>query len=118
MRLPGLEEQRGDAVLFYKGSTPDPRTSAQSVMSNPMNTKPDAPESTPATEPEESFQDIFSQYEKSHARKPEGGPQSREGTVIALTADAIIIDIGFKSEGLLPLAEMHSAPVKPGDKLA
>lgn len=86
-------------------------------MSNPMNSKPEAPESTPADEPVESFQDLFAEYEKSHARKPEAGLQSREGTVIALTADAIILDIGFKSEGLLPLAEMRGANVKPGDKL-
>ena len=99
-------------------------------MSDPMNlepieSKPKLPESTPtreaasepATEKEESFQDIFSEYEKSHARRPEAGSQSREGTVVSITADAIILDIGFKSEGLLPLPEMHGAPVKPGDKL-
>ena len=99
-------------------------------MSDPINlepieSKPEPPESTPtreaapepATEKEESFQDIFSEYEKSHARKPEAGSQSREGTVVSITADAIILDIGFKSEGLLPLPEMHGAPVKPGDKL-
>ena len=81
------------------------------------NPDPEVPESTPASEPEESFQDIFSEYEKSHARKPAGDNQSREGTVITVTADSIILDVGFKSEGLLPLAEMRGAPVKPGDKL-
>jgi small subunit ribosomal protein S1 len=72
--------------------------------------------SAPASEPEESFGEIFSQYEKSHARKPEAD-QSREGTVISVTADSVILDIGFKSEGLLPLPELHGAPIKPGDKL-
>jgi small subunit ribosomal protein S1 len=97
-------------------------------MSDPNNLEPmksEAEASTSAgepvgasvSEPEESFRDIFSEYEKSHARKPEAGAQSREGTVIAVTADSFILDIGFKSEGLLPLAEMHGAPVKPGDKL-
>ena len=90
---------------------------AQSAMSNPLNSKPDAPESTPPDEPTESFKDIFSEYEKSHARKPEAGSQRREGTVVALTADAVILDIGFKSEGLLPLAELAGATMKPGDKL-
>ncbi len=113
------------------GFTPQiPERCAQSIMSDPMNlepieSKPKLPESTPtreaasepATEKEESFQDIFSEYEKSHARRPEAGSQSREGTVVSITADAIILDIGFKSEGLLPLPEMHGAPVKPGDKL-
>ncbi|MFY9674508.1 MAG: 30S ribosomal protein S1 [Terriglobales bacterium] len=65
---------------------------------------------------EESFGEIFSQYEKSHARKPEAD-QSREGTVIAVTADSVILDVGFKSEGLLPLPELRGAPIKPGDKL-
>jgi len=68
------------------------------------------------SQPEESFGEIFSQYEKSHARKPEAD-QSREGTVISVTADSVILDIGFKSEGLLPLPELRGAPVKPGDKL-
>ncbi len=93
---------------------PDPKNL---VSANP---DPEVPESTPASEPasetEESFQKIFSEYEKSHARKPEAD-QSREGTVISVTADSVILDIGFKSEGLLPLPEMRGAPVKPGDKI-
>ncbi len=86
-------------------------------MSNPANPNPDAPELTTAEEPTESFQDIFSEYEKNHARKPEADTQRREGTVVALTADAVILDIGFKSEGLLPLGELAGSTVKPGDKL-
>ncbi len=72
--------------------------------------------SATASEPEVSFGEIFSEYEKSHARKPEAD-QSREGTVISVTVDSVILDIGFKSEGLLPLPELRGAPVKPGDKL-
>ncbi|MGA2003429.1 MAG: S1 RNA-binding domain-containing protein [Terriglobales bacterium] len=86
-------------------------------MSDPVNSNPDAPEPTTSPEPEESFKDLFSAYEKSHARKSEGGPQRREGTVIAVKEGSVILDIGFKSEGLLPIAEMRNAPVKPGDKL-
>jgi small subunit ribosomal protein S1 len=87
-------------------------------MPDPENLNPDAPEPTPAEEPTESFQDIFSEYEKTHARKPESGAPRREGTVVALTADSIILDIGFKSEGLLPLAAMPAGShVKPGDKM-
>jgi small subunit ribosomal protein S1 len=86
-------------------------------MSDPENVNPTTPESTPAEEPAESFQEIFSQYEKSHTRKREPGAQSREGTVIAVTAEAIILDIGFKSEGLLPLSAVPAGSVKPGDKI-
>jgi small subunit ribosomal protein S1 len=87
-------------------------------MPSPMNTNPDTPESTPAEEPTESFEEIFSEYEKTHARRPETGAPSREGTVIALTADSVILDIGFKSEGLLPLTALPAGTtLKPGDQL-
>ena len=87
-------------------------------MSNPA-----APGSAPASEsaesfPTESFKDIFSEYEQSHSRKREPGAQGREGTVIAVTADSIILDIGFKTEGVLPLTAFPAdKPPKPGDKV-
>jgi small subunit ribosomal protein S1 len=74
-------------------------------------------ESVP-TEPIESFKDIFSEYEQSHSRKSESGSQRREGTVVSLTADSVILDIGFKTEGVLPLTAFPAdKPPKPGDKL-
>ncbi|MGA2236375.1 MAG: 30S ribosomal protein S1 [Terriglobales bacterium] len=87
-------------------------------MSNPA-----APGSAPASEsaesfPTESFKDIFSEYEQSHSRKREPGAQGREGTVIAVTADSIVLDIGFKTEGVLPLTAFPAdTPPKPGDKV-
>jgi small subunit ribosomal protein S1 len=98
-------------------NTSDPNTSEANTSN------PDAPERTPATEPTESspaesFKDIFSEYEQSHSRKSEAGNQRREGTVIALTADSIILDIGFKTEGVLPLSAFPpDKPPKPGDKV-
>jgi small subunit ribosomal protein S1 len=69
-------------------------------------------------EPEESFGELFSQYEKAHARKPksEQGPRQIEGTVVAVSADSVVLDIGFKSEGILALAAFENGAVKPGDK--
>src|SRR5580658_2851240 len=92
-------------------------------MSNPAIPNQEIPESS--TEPTESFSELFSQYEKSHARKRsgEGGSKQLEGTVIAVSADSVFLDIGFKSEGILPLADFQSAgetakpAVKKGDKL-
>jgi small subunit ribosomal protein S1 len=84
---------------------------------------PDAPEPAPATEPTESspaesFKDIFSEYEQSHSRKSEAGNPRREGTVIAVTADSVVLDIGFKTEGVLPLAAFPpDKPPQPGDKV-
>ena len=91
---------------------PDANTSEASALN------PSTPESAPATEPVESFKDIFSEYEQSHSRKQEAGAQGREGTVIAVTADSIILDIGFKTEGVLPLTAFPAdKPPKPGDKV-
>jgi small subunit ribosomal protein S1 len=80
---------------------------------------PNTSESQPVTETSESFADAFSQYEKSHSRKPEDASRAREGTVIAVTADSVLVDFGYKSEGIFLLTEFQNdrEPPKPGDKL-
>ena len=79
-------------------------------MPNPEN-----PESQPGVESTESFGDILSQYQKSHSRKTEGSKQL-QATVIALNAESVFFDIGYKSEGILPLAALQGETLKPGDK--
>src|SRR5664279_2942572 len=83
-------------------------------MSNPS-----IPDSQPTAEPDESFGELLSQFEQSHSHKAEDGSRQIEGTVIAVSAESVFLDIGFKSEGILPLAAFQSAgeEVKPGDKL-
>ncbi len=80
---------------------------------------PNIPESPPTSEPDESFDQILSQYEQSHSRKAEDGGKQLEGTVVVVSGESVFLDIGFKSEGILPLAAFQSAgeTVKPGDKL-
>ena len=95
-----------------------PMNSSNPSTSDPNKSNPNGLESTPANEPAESFKDIFSEYEQSHSRKSEPGAQGREGTVIAVTADSIVLDIGFKTEGVLPLTAFPAdKPPKPGDKV-
>jgi small subunit ribosomal protein S1 len=86
-------------------------------MSNPSTPEPKiTAESTSA--PDESFGELLSQYDKSHSRKREDGSKQLVGTVIVITGDSIFLDIGFKSEGILPLAVLSGGEtVKPGDKL-
>ncbi len=74
----------------------------------------------PSADAEPSFGDMLSQYEKSHSRKREGGGKQLVGTVVAISGDAVVLDIGFKSEGTLPLADLQTAgqTAKPGDKLS
>jgi small subunit ribosomal protein S1 len=78
---------------------------------------PNTPEIQASTETTESFKDVLKEYERAQ-RKPQAGGGGREGTVIAVTSDSIVLDIGFKTEGILPLsAELNGQTVKPGDKL-
>src|SRR6202167_3735335 len=82
--------------------------------SHPDNTEPES-----SAESGESFGAIFSEYEQSHARQGEGGSRQIEATVIAVSAEQVFLDIGYKTEGVLPLAPFQSGneAVKPGDKL-
>lgn len=77
---------------------------------------PNAPntDSQPA-ETTQSFGDILTQFQKSHSHRTEGGKQL-EGTVIAVTDEAVFFDIGYKSEGILPLTALQGESLKPGDK--
>ncbi len=83
-------------------------------MSNPST-----PDAQPDSESTESFDQILSQFEQSHSRKAGEGGKQLEGTVVTVTADSVLLDIGFKSEGILPLSNFQSAgeSVKPGDKI-
>jgi small subunit ribosomal protein S1 len=77
----------------------------------------EAPESqSPAEEPSpnESFESLFNEYERSHARHPDSGKQI-EGTVVSVSPEQVFIDIGFKIEGVLPASETE--PLKPGDRV-
>jgi small subunit ribosomal protein S1 len=76
------------------------------------------PDSQTNSEPVESFADILSQYEQtsSHAGEERRG---FNGTVVAVTAESVLVDIGFKTEGILPLADFTQAgeTVKRGDRI-
>src|SRR5271157_3750138 len=79
---------------------------------------PSIPEPQATPEPTESFEDILAGYEQTHSRQAEDGSKQLEGTVVAVSAESVFLDIGYKSEGILPLAAFQSAgeSVKPGDK--
>jgi small subunit ribosomal protein S1 len=78
------------------------------------------PDSQPTNETAESFGDILSQYEQATSRKPEERGQGLKGTVIAVSAESVFLDIGYKTEGIIPLAEFQAAgeTAKPGDKIS
>ncbi len=79
---------------------------------------PNIPESPVVSEPNESFGNILSQFEQDHTVKRAEG--AREATVVSVSADSVVLDVGLKTEGVLPLLELqkHRASVNPGDRLA
>jgi len=76
---------------------------------------PETPDTQPSPESTRSFADILSQFQKTHSHKVEGGRQL-EATVLAVTDESIFFDIGYKSEGILPVTALQGQTVKPGDK--
>jgi len=60
--------------------------------------------------PDSSFAEILTQFEQSH-RQVQG--ESRQGKVVAVSSDTVFIDIGWKTEGVLPLAEFLDPSGKP-----
>jgi small subunit ribosomal protein S1 len=68
-----------------------------------------------------SFADVLSEFERSHthhAATKQGEIRQLEGAVVSLTADQVVLDIGYKMEGVLPRSafENNAENVKPGDK--
>jgi len=81
---------------------PNPHTSETAASSELISSErptSEAPDSTP------SFGSLLSEFERSHTVKRVEG--SREGTVVSVSADLVILDVGFKTEGILPLAELQ-----------
>src|ERR1039457_4657074 len=89
----------------------------------PLAAKPiPAPEPVPEPveeEPTESFADLLRDFERSHSHKSEPGAKQLQGTVISLSADQVFLDIGYKTEGVLPRSafENNAEGVKPGDSV-
>jgi small subunit ribosomal protein S1 len=86
-------------------------------MSDPSSSNSQNPEAQPVPETTESFGEILSQYQKSHSRKAEDGRQIA-ATVISVTDEAVFFDIGYKSEGILPVTALQGETLKPGDKVS
>jgi small subunit ribosomal protein S1 len=57
---------------------------------------------SPAEEPTESFGELLAEFEHSHSHKAEGDAKQLEGTVVSLDAEFVYLDIGYKTEGILP----------------
>jgi small subunit ribosomal protein S1 len=70
-----------------------------------------------ADEPQESFADLLSAFERSHSHKGEPGARQLKGVVVSLSAEQVFLDIGYKTEGVLPRSafDANADGVHPGD---
>ncbi len=83
------------------------------ILPTPLPPVEDASES-----PTESFGELFAEFERTHTNKPEGDSKQLEGTVVSLDAESVYLDIGFKTEGILPRTAFpdNAEGLTPGDK--
>jgi small subunit ribosomal protein S1 len=81
------------------------------------------PSETSAVQPEmeenESFGEMLAGFDKSHPRKSEeGGSRQIEAMVVAVTAESVFLDIGYKTEGVLPVTAFADGKVPVvGDRM-
>ena len=68
-------------------------------------------------EPTESFGEMLAEFEHSHVHTTEGGANQMQGTVVSMDAEFVYLDIGYKSEGILPRGafENNAEGVATGD---
>jgi len=91
-------------------------------MSNqniPENDSVESTKPTESTESFESFDTILSQFERTHSHRSGEGGRQLSGTVVAVSAEFVFVDIGYKTEGVLPVSLFENAQetVEPGSKL-
>ena len=69
----------------------------QEKIATPLHDAENASEETT-----ESFSELLAEFEHSHTHKAEGDGKQLEGTVVSLDAESVYLDIGYKTEGILP----------------
>jgi small subunit ribosomal protein S1 len=124
--LEGTSEPAPEAIAAPEAlAAPEPvsEAAAEPVAASPEPvteavTQPaEAVAEPPSEEPEESFADLLIEFERSHSHKAEPGAKQLQGTVVSLSAEQVFLDIGYKTEGVLPCSafENNAEGVQPGD---
>ncbi|MGD0801494.1 MAG: S1 RNA-binding domain-containing protein [Terracidiphilus sp.] len=83
----------------------------------PVPKAPAAAEPEESSESQESFADLLKAFERSHSHKGEPGQRQLQGVVVSLSGEQVFLDIGYKTEGVLPRSAFvnNADGVKPGD---
>jgi small subunit ribosomal protein S1 len=85
---------------------------------HPLNPEPASKEENAPQENSGSFESLLNQHSVWNQEKFHDGALV-EGKVVAVRAEGVVVDIGYKSEGMIPLDEFRAVDgkvhVKPGD---
>jgi len=112
--LPASENPSEPVAALVAESDPEPAP----LKAEPVSTPTLEPAREPvAEEPVEDFEAMLRAFEKSHSHQPSSGQKQLQGTVVSLSADQVFLDIGYKTEGVLPRSafDNNAESVKPGD---
>ena len=120
-----------ETELVTEPLTPVVEVAPEPAEAQPVAAKPPAAQATtpapvavdPEPEPEEPQEDfgaLLKEFEKSHSHKADAGAKQLKGTVVSVSADQVFVDIGYKTEGVLPRTafEKNADEVKAGDSVA
>jgi small subunit ribosomal protein S1 len=116
------EPTANETTLTEQSSTEQNETPVATAASQAASTS-DAPHPAPAGDDKHASEDFASALENFTTETEEALGEDRviKGTVLKLTATHVVVDIGTKSEGMLPLSEVldHEGKpkVKPGDEI-
>jgi len=92
-------------------------SAAETALETTVESVVESSAESAADSSDESFADLLAQFEHTHTHQAEGAKQL-EGTVVSLDAEFVYLDIGYKSEGILPRSafENNADGVTAGDK--
>ena len=113
---PRAEENPAPAAAPATAPTAEP---AAPLVAEPVPepvAEPAAEEVAPG--PVESFADVLKAFESTHTHR--AASKQLEGTVVSLSAEQVILDVGYKMEGVLPRSSFpnNAEGVKTGDRFA
>ncbi len=74
----------------------------QSLPASSPAVDPPAEAAEPPAPPTVSFAEQLSEFEQTHSHRSEGDGKQLQGAVVSMDAEFVYLDIGYKTEGVLP----------------
>jgi len=111
-----MEEQNKDTILQQSTKVDASQAAAINQPTNPGKPNLKLSEIEEREYSEQEFKELSELYNKTFTNIQES--QIVKGTIVAINENNVAIDIGFKSEGLVPITEFPNIDeLKPGDEV-